>query len=327
MSKEGRINIMLQKKALIIRFSSFGDIVQSAFAAKALQKKDYQVDLLTKEEFRSAFKTSDFGFTNVLGLSKKSSIGNLWRLSNFAAEQDYLLIYDAHNNQRSLLFKLFLLLRSPKFFFRFRKRSKFRLKRFLLFNLGINRFPKPFRGAVSFLSPLNLELERLSAVSEQQTKRVLLAPSAAWDLKKWPEEKWIELALKLQNEHEVAFLGGPDDDFIGSLHRAVPGSVNLAGKLSWSQTIAEIKKSKALVSGDTGVLHVADFYGVPAVALMGPSAFGFPSRKTSKVIFKDLPCQPCSKDGRGNCKIQETKKCLTSIDPSEVLELLTQEVI
>jgi heptosyltransferase-2 len=315
---------MLQKKALIIRFSSFGDIVQSAFAAKALGKQNYSVDLITKDEFRNAFSSGDFGFTNVLGFSKSSTIGNLWRLTGFAAEQDYALIYDAHNNQRSLLFKFLLCLRSPKFLFRLKKRSKFRFKRFLLFKFRINKFPKPFKGAESFLDPLDLKIVDSNSL-KSESKRVLLAPSAAWDLKKWPEDKWIELARELQSDHEVAFLGGPSDDFIGSLHRAVPGSVNLAGLLSWSQTISEIKKAKAIISGDTGVLHVADFFGVPSVALMGPSAFGFPSRKSSQVIFKDLPCQPCSKDGRGECKIKETKKCLTSIEASEVIQKLKKE--
>lgn len=308
---------MLQKKALIIRFSSFGDIVQSAFVAQSLSVQDLQVDLITKEEFRGAFKAGGFGFTNVVGFSKSSSFGNLWRLTGFAADQDYCLVYDAHNNQRSLLFKFLLCLRSPKFLFRFQTRSKFRFKRFLLFKLRINRFPKPFKGAESFLGPLGL-LVKDEVKKDNDSRRVLLAPSAAWDLKKWPEEKWIQLAKDLQPEFEVAFLGGPTDEFINSLHRAVPGSVNLAGKLSWGQTISEIKKARALISGDTGVLHVADFFGTPAVALMGPSAFGFPTRQSSQVIFKDLPCQPCSKDGRGKCKIKDKKKCLTSIEVSEV---------
>jgi len=317
---------MFHKNALIIRFSSFGDIVQSAFAADSLKEQGYQVDLLTKNEFREAFKSGDFGFTNVLGLSKGSSMGNLWWLAGFASDQNYDLVYDAHNNQRSLLFKVLLCLRSPKFLFRIKKRSKFRLKRFLLFKFRINKFPKPFKGAVSFLDPLNLKPQPKEKNRAKKTNRILLAPSAAWDLKKWPEKNWIQLAKKLQDEletvHEVAFLGGPGDQFIDSLQRAVPKSANLAGKLSWSETVSVIKEAKALISGDTGVLHVADFFGVPAVALMGPSAFGFPTRDSSKVIFRDLTCQPCSKDGRGECKIKETKKCLTSISADEVFEEL-----
>jgi len=312
---------MLQKKALIIRFSSFGDIVQASFAAESLSQKGFEVDLITKTEFRDVFKSEGFCFKNVLGLSKSASLGNLWRLSGFAADQNYSLIYDAHNNQRTLLFKLLLCLRSPSLFFTFnspfRKRSKFRIKRFLLFKLRINKFPKPFKGALSFLEPLNIELTEQSK-KNNSGKRILLAPSAAWDLKKWPEEHWVELAKNLQKDFEVAFLGGPSDEFIGSLHRAVPQSINLAGKLSWTQTVNEIKKARALISGDTGVLHVADFFGVPAVALMGPSAFGFTSRESTKTISKDLPCQPCSKDGRGKCKLKETKKCLTLIKPEEV---------
>ena len=316
------------RKALFLRFSSFGDIVQAGFAAKALSEKGYKVDLLTKKEFQEPFSGSGFGFSNVYGLQKGSNLGSLWRLAGFFAAEGYELIYDAHNNQRSLLFKVLLLLQSPKLFFRVKTRSKFRCKRLLLFELNLNLFPKPFKGAYSFLEPLYLHCPKPENLTKDPLypKTILLAPSAAWDLKKWPEDYWVELGKSLIKSHKVAFIGGPQDHFIKTIHEKVEGSENLAGKLNWSETIKTIKASKALVAGDTGVLHIADFFGVPNVALMGPSAFGFPSRDTSKVINKDLYCQPCSKDGRGKCRNKVHQKCLASILPSEVLGYLNKDI-
>lgn len=301
-------------RTLTIRFSSFGDIVQSSFTAEALEGP---TDLVTKKVFASAFK-EHFAFKKVYAYDKSSGLLGLWRLAGTLAQQNYKLVYDAHNNQRTLLFKTFLVLRSPKYFFRLKKRSKYRLRRFFLFKLRLDFFPKPFKGAESFLKPLKLKLKE-KPVLLNSSNEILLAPSAAWDLKKWPGDYWAEVAkLFLNKGYKVTFLGGPQDNFIKNISKQSPGSQNLAGKLSWTETIVKIKEADYLISGDTGVLHVADYFALPATLLLGPSAFGRPSRKTTLIIDKNLKCQPCSKDGRGRCKNTIYKKCLVDIIPNEV---------
>lgn len=312
---------MLHNSALIIRFSSFGDIVQATFAADSLKEDGYSVDLITKKEFSNTFKAMGFPYNRVISYDKKNG-PSLWSLSGDINKSKHRIIFDAHNNQRTLLLKTFLVLRNPLNFFKFRTRSKFRLKRFFLFNLRLNFFPKPFKGAESFLKPLKLSLKERNAVEPMPLKKsILLAPSAAWDLKKWHEEKWVELGNKLiQHGFDVSFIGGPDDKFIEELSKNVPFSHDLSGKLSWNETTQKIKDSNLLISGDTGVLHIADFFGVKAIGLMGPSAFGRTSRDSSHVISKDLKCQPCSKDGRGKCNNTYRKKCLALITPQEIYE-------
>ncbi len=308
---------MLQnsKTALIIRFSSFGDIVQATFAASSLVEEGYSADLLTKKEFSGAFSNPAFPYQRVISYSKSGD--SLWRIAKQVSKKNYSLIYDAHNNQRTLLFKLFLIILNPMNFLKFRTRSKFRFKRFLLFKFRIDTFPKPFKGASSFLDPLNLSLSTMPSLN--LSEEVLLAPSAAWGLKKWPEKYWVELANSLISKGKVvSFLGGPTDTFIEDISKQVIGSKNLAGKLSWNETIEKIKEANLLISGDTGVLHIADYFNVNAIALMGPSAFGRPSRKNSVVIYKNLSCQPCSKDGRGKCNNKVFKHCLISITPEDV---------
>ncbi len=310
---------MLQqpKSALIIRFSSFGDIVQSTFAGDSLAKKGFKVDLLTKKDFVKAFSSPLFPYNKVLSYEKFES--SLWSLARKTSKKNYSLIYDAHNNQRSLLFKFFLLILNPLIFFRFKTRSKFRFKRFLLFNFKINTFPKPFNGASSFLDPLKLSINKKT--SSNTKGPILLAPSATWYLKTWPKNHWVVLGKKLISQgHSIKFIGGPNDDFIKDISIKVNNFNDFTKKPSWSETIETIKNSPLLISGDTGVLHIADYFGVKAIALMGPSAFGRPLRQSSTIIYKNLSCQPCSKDGRGKCKNSIFKKCLVSITPEEVLE-------
>ena len=320
-----------QKKVLIIRFSSFGDIIQALAAVDAVKKKfpNYQCDWLVRDDF-SFFVRSVQGLSDVVVYQRKTGLLGLIRLAMDLRRKRYDIIYDAHNNLRSHIVSY--LLKTGRRDVTFVRRGKDRFKRWLLFKMGINKFDWPFRGAESFVRPLesigisldqlgwgklkNLPtLEKLNLPAEFW----VWAPSAAWEMKRWPIEHWKALISKMKMP--VVLVGGPGDLFIEEIAKAaIYGSINLAGKISWLETAAVIEKAKGLVSADTGVAHLADYIGVPNVILIGPTAFGFPSRKQSISISKNLSCQPCSKDGRGRCHNDVYQRCLVDIRPDEVLE-------
>ena len=61
----------------------------------------------------------------------------------------------------------------------------------------------------------------------------------------------------------------------------------LAGALGLQETGAVIRRAEVLISGDTGVMHMATGVGTPVVALFGPTVrqFGFfPYRSASSVV-------------------------------------------
>ncbi len=74
-------------------------------------------------------------------------------------------------------------------------------------------------------------------------------------------------------------VGGPDDADLGaSLAAGSSGRVaSAAGSFGLQATGALLRRARALVSGDTGVMHMATGVGTPVVALFGPTveAFGF----------------------------------------------------
>ena len=70
-----------------------------------------------------------------------------------------------------------------------------------------------------------------------------------------------------------------------------------AGEFSLQETGALLTRAAALVSGDTGVMHMATGVGTPVVALFGPTVeqFGFfPYNAHASVVERDLACRPCS---------------------------------
>lgn len=322
-----------KKKALVIRFSSFGDILQ-CMGSLSLLSDDYSVDFATKSEFTDLVAASPL-INKVFEFKKKSGLLGLIRFAFDLKKENYDLIYDAHNNLRSLILKciLFLSFKRPLII----TRSKNRLKRFFLFYLKWNLFPNPFKGMESYRTPLKKKLnfskdfEKMplkfsSSIVEKLLRElpfslndsICLAPSAAWALKRWPLEHFKKL---IQNSPNQSFLilGGPQDKFCKVLEQIDPQRIkNLAGSLNLLESVQLLSVTKGLISADTGLLHAADLMGTKALALIGPTAFGHPTNDWVKTLEVNLSCRPCTKDGRGACRQSVYQKCMVDISPEVV---------
>jgi heptosyltransferase-2 len=345
---------------LIIRFSSFGDIIQALGIPASFHKQfpNSQIDWLVRDDFFDLIKDHPL-IANAIAFPRKSSVVALLKLAwNLASPTQshyannalrvggYTHIYDAHHNIRSGLVvatfrlrRLIYLFQSPLSFQNFQliRRSKDRLKRWLFFNIYYFRstrpvLPRPFIGAKSFLKPLEkwgltsaIPLAPLfftnEIVPDDVTSEIkglpfpliAIAPSAAWEMKRWPIKNWKTLITMLPNSGFV-IMGGPNDNFLQEIVSADPFRVkNLAGRLTLAQSSALLKQTQLVIANDTGLLHVADQLGIPTLAIIGPTAFGYPSQSSSNSIEIELPCKPCSKDGRGKCHAVIYQLCLVSI--------------
>lgn len=324
-------------KVLIIRLSSFGDILQTLPAITALHNSGASVSYLTKKSF-SPLISSHPHIHTVLELHGKGSFKDLWITAREIHHHNFTHIYDAHNNLRSLILKSLLLvfaLTNLKIY-SVLTRSKQRWKRFLFFKLRKPVFIMPFKGALSFLEPLknwsvtynpdnqtHLFLPPTKGQSPQKPF-ITLAPSAAWKTKRWPEAYWIELIKGCPDKYFV-LLGGPEDHFCERIEQASPtNTINMAGKLNLIESCHFIKESSLLISGDTGLLHAADQLNHPCIGLIGPTAFGYPFNKNSIVLETQLDCKPCSKDGRNPCINKIYQKCLVDVHPKTVIQKTNQ---
>lgn len=328
-----------REKILVIRFSSFGDIVQSMGCVDNLKKRfpESTIAWLTKTDFERLVSIHP-SVDEVITFDKSDGLMGLialaFRLRNF----DYDLIYDAHSNLRSMIVRTILKFRKRVQIVR---RKKERLKRILLFTFKKNHFPWPYLGMKSYLAPLSdsgvetsisvTDLDQWvisdlyrSKIDFCPSDYIVLAPSAAWPMKRWPVNHWKKL-IKLLPNRKFVIVGGPGDDFCEELTKGEGDRIiNAAGKLSWEETISLVRFSNAVISADTGVMHLGDLLGIPTMALIGPTAFGFPSRKTSRVFEVELPCRPCTKDGRGKCSQAIYQKCMVEITPQDIVDYVYQ---
>ncbi len=361
-------------RLLIIRFSSFGDIVQSAAVPAAFQSRypGAQVDWLVREDLKGLLQVNPH-IDQLISFPRGKGLIGLIRLAwKLASCGRYTHVYDAHNNVRSSIVVLFFHLQRLLRFNQERRpqiriRPKNRIRRFLFFRLrwrsalempfrAIKSFheplqdwgltPEPLSGPQFFVSPV-ARTEFTSQMAKEHAKQhiennaknqsetkserqapfdVALVPSAAWSLKRWPVAYWKKL-IELMPDVRFVVLGGPDDQFCGEIAAIAPDRVtNLAGRLSLQGSAAALENSHVVVTGDTGLLQVADQLGRPTIALIGPSAFGYPTRPTSQVLEIQLTCKPCSKDGSGRCTNKVLQKCLVEISPERVAAAVREKL-
>jgi len=316
------------QKILIIRFSSFGDIVftmSTLPSLKAWAGKEGTIDWLVRSDMEGILKGQNITH-KTWSFSRKDGFFGLIKKSLKLREEKYDLVYDAHCNVRSFVARFFICFLSSTNLI---KRKKQRLKRILLFKFRKVTYKNwPYKAMVSFLDPLKKNLSgewKLSTIEWVKTQndietkgKIILVPSAAWEMKRWPVSHWQEL-VTLMDKEKFIILGGPEDHFCEEIKKIAPNRVeNFAGKLSLAESCSVISEADFVVTGDTGLAQVADLTGVKGLTLIGPTAFGFPSMGKMKPIYKNLECMPCSKDGRGNCNRDIYQECMVSITPQDI---------
>ena len=170
----------------------------------------------------------------------------------------------------------------------------------------------------------------LTRLGLQAGHYVVLAPGAEYGpAKRWPAGHFGELARAL--EEPVVLLGSAKENPICQDVAAGAGAgkcLNLAGQTSLADAFALIAGCRAIVSNDSGLMHVAAAFGVPQVALFGSSSplHTPPLNEQARVVWlkqepsyqPPLDCAPCF---QRECPLGH-RRCLVDITPQHVLELL-----
>ncbi len=105
---------------------------------------------------------------------------------------------------------------------------------------------------------------------------VVLNPFSRWPSKSWPLDNVAEVIRRLQAATPLRLVlsGGPEDrDHAAALQRllgpcAVP---SLVGRLSLGAALCLFRRGRLMVSCDSGPMHAAAAFGVPTIALFGPT--------------------------------------------------------
>lgn len=321
------------QKILIIRFSSIGDIVLTSPVIRCVtnQVKNAKVHYLTKARFSDLLEANP----NVDKVhSFKDDLGDV---IDQLKKENFDFVIDLHNNIRSRRVTTALAVKHQRF-------HKLNTEKWMLVHLKINKLPKVHIVdryldtakdlgvkndglGLDFPIPKKEEINPSDLPVGFQKDFIALVIGAQHFTKKLPEDKLAEL-IGLIPEN-VIIIGGPEDAEIGErLQKSNSNKAwNACGKFNLFGSASLIRQSKAVISHDTGMMHIAAALQKPTVSLWGNTVPGFgmqpylPAHPNRFIIseVKPLGCRPCSKIGHDSCP-KGHFKCMEEQDLFQIVQ-------
>lgn len=321
-------------RILVIRFSSIGDIVLTTPVIRALKTQlegNVELHFLTKTKFAHLLEGNpNIDRIHTIEKTVQEILPDLEKIGF-----DYII--DLHRNIRSAVVKRRL--KSLSFTMR-----KYNFRKWLWVNFGFNTMPnvhivdrymetlKGFgvkddgRGLDYYIPEgKGLSLEKIPKGFDKNY--IAFAIGGMHEGKKMSKEKIAEV-VKLTT-HPVILLGGKEDQSDGDFIVDSVGSqiFNASGKWTLHESADCIRNAHLVMSGDTGMMHIASAFGKNIISLWGctvPSFGMYPYRPGSGSLIlepKGRTKRPCSKLGNV-CKYGLHNKCIDQIDENEIKEAI-----
>lgn len=321
-------------RILVIRFSSLGDVVLAAAPLRALAERhpDAEITFATRAQYAPLFS----GFpapVQIMPLQPGQSLADFARA---LGESYFDLIVDLHASLRSRA--LTARLNAGKL----RRIDKATLRRWRMVwsKKGLDR---PHSVVRSYLEAAGLSGEyrpTLTLADSEQTR--VLCPSrpilglgwgARHPTKAVPPELWTRLlaALAPVTPFHIALFGLSAEE--AAIARFVREDLHGIGGLTLEthldlplrELMVRLSGCAAFVSGDSGLMHLADALGVPTFGLFGPThpALGFaPAGERSRAFHSGVWCSPCDRHGRAPC-FRDRRYCFEELDVNAVADALS----
>ncbi len=134
---------------------------------------------------------------------------------------------------------------------------------------------------------LNQALSEL-ALTQSPTQYIVINPGAGREYKRWPRERFAEVGrFTIQQGYSVLISGGPNekdtankivdlicgDSEISNTNANGAKAISIAGLTTPIEIAHIIKDAKALVSNDTGIIHIGAAVHTPSVCIIGCGAY------------------------------------------------------
>ncbi|MFY0650661.1 MAG: glycosyltransferase family 9 protein [Cyclobacteriaceae bacterium] len=319
------------KKILIIRFSSIGDIVLTTPVIRILKTQLENVELhyFCHQDYVQLLIANPH--IDKIHLLK----GSLGQAIHVLKQEKFDYVIDLQKNFKSFLVKFSLGAPSGSF-------RKLNIEKWLLVNFKMNRLPnvhivdryvaaaKPLGvhlddGGLDYFIPHKDVVEDDWLPEAYRENLVAFVLGGKFGTKKLPKEKVIEVCDKINKP--VILLGGKEEeevgqyvaDFFEKQNKNQPYEKGLkdlnkktiifngCGKFNLNQSASIIKKTIAVFTHDTGLMHIAAAFGKDVFSIWGNTIpeFGMYPYRTKFTVFENnsLSCRPCSKIGSDKCPL------------------------
>ena len=168
-----------------------------------------------------------------------------------------------------------------------------------------------------------LDIVRKKYQVSNSKKNIVLCPEAEYGkAKRWPTEKWIDLAKRFkERNHNVYLLGknkSLEEEYEDILN--LDSIVSLLGKTSLVEATYFLSSADLAITNDSGLMHIAASVETNLISIFGSSSpFYTPpliKNEFGEVIYKGLECSPCFKR---ECPLHHLD-CLNDISSKEIFE-------
>lgn len=349
-------------RVLAFRLSSLGDVLLSTAFLENLPK-EAQVDWVVASDFAFVLRGHP-GIRRLWVFDRKSGFRGWMRLVAQLGREGYDVRVDLHRTIRTRIAFLYFFITEcltpdrPRSVFI----SKERVRSLLLFCLKRlvpsalrptpywRRFAEAGRrtvlgGVPSSTEPLKLPsfvpcLEKLpfqeAAVLEHYRVSTgtyyAVMPSSRWPAKEWGSERFFKLILELQSLGCTPLLLGREGDASSMRlrHLLSEQKIDFRDALrepDFLKTAVLLKNARFYVGCDTGLSHLAEGVGCPAVVVFGPTRpeLGFgPCRPRSRSVSIPIACAPCSKDGRICFRLTDRNACMKNLREEPVIRAISE---
>ena len=325
-------------KFLIVRFSSIGDIVLTSPVIRCLKKQvpGAEIHFLVKEAFLPVVRHNPY-------IDKIHVLAHSWELMIEELKiEEYDYIIDLHHNVKTLRLKKELGVKSFSFY-------KLNIQKYIYTAFKLNLLPKVHivdryldtlrsfgvkndgQGLDYFIGK-GEETKKEDIPASHYAGYIACVIGAAHGTKRWPVHKWKAFCAKM--DHPVVLLGGKEDRQNGDEIASVDDVkvYNACGKFSLNESADLVRKSKLVITNDTGLMHIAAAFKKPIISLWGNTvpSFGMtpyyghqPTHLGRMADFHmiqvhKLWCRPCSKIGYEKCPLGHFK-CMEKIGEEQVI--------
>lgn len=121
---------------------------------------------------------------------------------------------------------------------------------------------------------------------------VVVHVGAAHEARRWPVSRWTRVVSQLRRSDRPVVLTGSSQERVRARRVAaaagLPDDATWAGRTDLAELAALVHRAALVISGDTGISHLASAYGTPSVTLFGPVSprlWGPPARDRHRVLW------------------------------------------
>jgi heptosyltransferase-2 len=167
--------------------------------------------------------------------------------------------------------------------------------------------------------------QRLLLTSDKPV--LVLCPGAEFGAsKQWPVQHYTAVARHFAAAGMQVWLMGSERDApialdILAQSGSSPAVINLCGRTTLGEAVDLMAAASAVVSNDSGLMHVASALARPLAVVYGSTspAFTPPLADRVRILSLGLDCSPCFKR---ECPLQHLN-CLRQLAPSRVIDAVT----